>query len=632
MNSAKKSKRRGQTMAEFYNPYHFVPVTNKKRSDNLCRKEFEEKKKKFEERKAAHLTHDRYINKITVNGEEKKFYSGRIICHIITRDPIFIGNEANKSVTPHEVSHFELNGNPAIPASSIRGMISSIAEAASNSALRVLEKKYYSYRTEMKESLGAIGMIIEESGKLRLRPIALPSLRNSRIPGEYSQIFTEPLLKVYVNGYREQNKKIEKIPGSFLTKNDLNSYCADKQEFWYIKLAGSCSLNNGVVTCTNPHIRNGFLHGQKALYNPISKTPCDPISEKEYNEIADQNEKDTYTRGILRILGIQNRDDAIPTQKTHEIFIPYPSWMEEYPTFDVQDAVDKFEKLAKERSETSNSDKEDNVNKKLPYSLKGSRRNDDPDPKKDNIEIRDGDLVFFKVSDSDSEKVGEIAISSIWRKSVKGSSYEYFAEISRELLPFNPDRKFITIAEQLFGFTEHIPDEKKIAEDGKKREALSFASRLRFFFGILGENEKDPYMPEITLKILDSPKPPCPSFYFKPNGNIREGDRNFIPKKELSPGKYIPQGRKFYLHGYSQDPDPEPWRTHYERDIGDIKARLDLKSRIKPLRKCLNFYFHIDFDNLSRGELSLLCYALKPNENYRHKIGGSYRELGEKEA
>lgn len=317
----------------FYNPYHFVPV---KSQLNYCIS-----KDNLKNDKNSHLTHNCYIN-------ENDVYSGRIVCRITTEDPIFIGNERielqDKS---HRVSHFELNGKPAIPASTIRGMISSLAEAASNSALRVLEEKKY----------------------------------------------------------------------------------------------------------------------------------------------------------ICRI---------------------------------------------------------------------GRKR----------VEKKD--------------------------------SYKYFRQISTKLLPFNPERKKITIAEQIFGFVENIIEDEKENEDKEEKDLLSFASRLKFSFGILGENEKEPYQSdEVLLKILDSPKPPCPSFYFKPKCNTQGS--NFIAKTEFSLEKHIPQGRKFYLHRYYND--KEPWKTKYENE------NLSQKSRIKPLKKGLKFYFHIDFDNLTRRELSLLCYALKPSESYRHKIG-----------
>lgn len=317
-----------------------------------------------------------------------------------------------------------------------------------------------------------------------------------------------------------------------------------------------------------------------------------------------ESEKKKYTRGILRVLGIDGREDSIPTTKKHEIFIPYPPEMENYPTFEVKDAIEKFEKIAKERAK---------VDDKLPYFLKGSIYYNNV--KEDDVKIRENDIVFFKVDESNSEKVSEISISSIWRKDCGGTSYDYFSKICSELLPFNPERKKITLAEQMFGFVENIIEDEEKKEDNKdeeEKDLLSFASRLKFSFGVYGGNEKQPYQPEdVLLKILDSPKPPCPSFYFKPRGNIQ--GNNFIAKTELSLEKHIPQGRKFYLHRYCKD--EKPWKTEHGNE------NLSQKSWIRALNAGLIFYFHIDFDNLTRRELSLLCYALKPSENYRHKIG-----------
>ena len=77
------------------------------------------------------------------------------------------------------VRPFLIAGQPAIPASSLRGLISSIVEAASNSSFRVLVNRLYSVRATMEEFLPAIGMIVVQPGGERtLRPLAFgPSYR-----------------------------------------------------------------------------------------------------------------------------------------------------------------------------------------------------------------------------------------------------------------------------------------------------------------------------------------------------------------------------------------------------------------------------------------------------------------------
>jgi len=135
---------------------------------------------------------------------------------------------------------------------------------------------------------------------------------------------------------------------------------------------------------------------------------------------------------------------------------------------------------------------------------------------------------------------------------------------------------------------------------------------VRISFGHLHEGPADPYEygMEITLKILDTPKPPSPALYFKRH----DGRGEYIAKRRLDPKDHAPQGRKFYLH--KQSGSREPWRTADPQDRGDRQ-----KSIIRPLKAGLCFYFHIDFDNLSKQELGLLCYAVRPAEAFRHKLG-----------
>src|SRR6218665_2915501 len=128
----------------FLNPYHFVPVAHPRNgADDLPVQQL---------RNSAHVRHDRYVT--------GKHWGG-VVCRLTTEDPIFVGDERTIDPTaaaPGVVSNFQVNGEPAIPASSLRGLISAIAEAASNSALRVLQNQPYSFRKPRTHHLSAIGM------------------------------------------------------------------------------------------------------------------------------------------------------------------------------------------------------------------------------------------------------------------------------------------------------------------------------------------------------------------------------------------------------------------------------------------------------------------------------------------
>jgi hypothetical protein len=189
------------------------------------------------------------------------------------------------------------------------------------------------------------------------------------------------------------------------------------------------------------------------------------------------------------------------------------------------------------------------------------------------------------------------------RRFLAGTTHQFFADDRRR--PYRRSRA-ISPAEAIFGVVEHEPPTDK--------HAHSLASRVRVSaarFDPSHDNSK-PRMAPVTLKILDCPKPPCPSMYFKPRGAIQGG---YVPKLELAPDKHEPNGRKVYLHKFQGE--KEPWRTNPTRESVDCLQ----KARIKPLRAGLCFLFHLDFANLTDLEVGLLLYCVCPHLEFRHKLG-----------
>jgi hypothetical protein len=230
------------------------------------------------------------------------------------------------------------------------------------------------------------------------------------------------------------------------------------------------------------------------------------------------------------------------------------------------------------------------------------------------------------------------------RETLSAKAHDFFSGVDKELLPFTTLRDKLTIAEQLFGFVQHRLEQYG-GEAAQEDPVLVLSGRMRFSNAVLerigGQDysswtredlkTKSPYLDEVTLKILGQPKPPCPSLYF----TSKTGDPKYIAKNKLNPTLHEPQGRKYYLHhkidGHVHDeirnrtqPDPNdaPWAT---RPVPNRPCRTTdnckQKTNITPVRRGSEFYFHIDFDNLSDTELALLCYALCPTEAFRHKLG-----------
>ncbi len=607
-------------MSEFHNPYHFVPVTTNRKND-IDAQSFPDKR--------GHVTHDRYCDGT---------YSGKIICRVTTETPIFIGSNCAKEApvdNAKEIDPFELKSQPAIPASSLRGLISSIAESASNSALRVLEDAKYSYRRlmdtnqpEMFRPLSAIGMVVinkDAEGKTQyhLRPLTLPSMvfndeNIASLEDRWKGLFPTPNLKVYIGS---GNNAIKEPSFHFET------FSFERKKYYGIKLKSRNWVKGfpGEIARDNDmNIKNErYLVAQLPIEEGAPmRREFEPI---EWDEIPEKD-KVLYTRGILRVLGCNNRPD-IPNTKKHELFIPYPEEAEKWETFPIQEnAIERFYDLSDQRTEAS----KDNSTP-LPYEPKGTQRNEDREKHGNKFRLKEGDLVWFRPTTTGDE-IAEIAFSSVWRGRVEttnnkaATTYTFFNSIDSNLLPFNPERTVITLAEQLFGFAG-ISKDKNLKLPGALAGRVYFSHAL--FHGIKNahtsapESENNtagkPYYEGVTLKILDSPKPPSSALYFKNAKN----KPSYISKQMLKPGVHHPQGRKFYLHHRDHEvnhKEHEPWRSKHTGTT-DKKSRLKQKVIIKPVRSGAVFYFHIDFDNLSNQEIGLLLYALKPTDEFRHKIG-----------
>lgn len=592
----------------FHHPYHFVPVRAGGRPADI----------RVEDWRAGgvpRLRHDRYADGTL---------SGRILCRLESITPFFVGAERRPGA-PATVEPFLLGGEPAIPASSLRGMISAVAEAASNSALRVLTAErdgQLSFRREMGEALSAIGMVVEvpreEGGtELRLRPLCLPNLPvqsdHATLPRQYWTMFGGEgcfaPLKVYL-GDRDAIRDVKRFP--------YRTFHPDRPHLYGWKLRRrewQRGDEGGWVLPPDPDQRRA---GPAVIADRTPERTC----PRPWEEIP-LGERAEYVPGILRVLGVWDRGD-IPATKKHELFLPLAEpWGEESSppaTFPIlASACERFHQLADQRTEARATENESRAEGEplppLPYEPRDTARNLDPDAEGERFRLKNGDLVYFRPS-SDGFAIEEIALSSIWRGRVErggrepraASTWTFFETLDAELVPFHTGREILTPAEQLFGFVA----QDRVDEPGAGGAGRALAGRVHFSFGLLGhddEERREPFQPSCTLQVLASPKPPSPALYFRPKNKS-----GYIPKNELDPAKHLPQGRKFYLHQREHGGQPS-WEAPPD------PQRDRMRSQVTPLRKGLAFYFHVDFDNLTAEELGLLCYALRPSDDFLHKLG-----------
>ncbi|MDD4273329.1 MAG: TIGR03986 family CRISPR-associated RAMP protein [Desulfobacter postgatei] len=604
--------------SKFYNPYHFIPV---KKPNTEAWTE----KNKYGKEKSPH-SHGFYRK---TSDDQTRLYHGRIICRLTSETPFFIGAgipEGQKGNKERNIAalkeNYRLNGKLAIPATSLRGMISSLAEAASNSAMRVMDSGIISYRKPMKPmkpplTLSALGMVTKRGDVFHLIPLAMPTMKlrqeQYRLDHQYKTMFPDGLakLKIYLNDAYSN-------PAMEIFINSTDTWTPDTGRIYYLPL-DSLSLKNGSI---KKHVRlrtptgdDRFLIGQK---------------QKTGNGVPSLTSGPNMVPGILRILGKRHREKDIPKNKKHELFIPVPPEFVDDPhgfldtanTFPIQaKAVEDFEEIARQQTQSQKQEDISLDEERLPFHLKGTCRENDH-----TIRIKHGDIVYFR-PDSTGSEVAEISFSSIWRGKTNGTTDAFLPD--ENLLPFNRNRNRISPAELLFGFTENSKKEDE------NDHGLAFAGKLRISAGTLRpkfsqKSETDLLETEVHLKALAAPKPPCPAFYFK---DKKTGEA-YIEKPNLNAGIHGIQGRKMYLHAMREPEDSSrvqkitstgkttgpadqmtwPW-------IGHLDERNHLKTRCRPVASDIEFFFHLDFNNLSPWEIGLLCYALRPGDTFRHKIG-----------
>lgn len=591
----------GDTGLAFHNPYHFIPL-NKPVIDNWP-------EAKPETLKADRQGHDQY--------HTDKF-SGRIVCRLTTKTPLFIGAQT-KSFTnnrkPSEAKPFKLNGKHAIPATSLRGMLSSLFESISNSNFRVLHPEKYSMRKNHRKGLSAMGRIKFENNKPVLQPLTLPTLfkrKQYKIPENWRHVFKNLTpLKVY-----------------FHSTDRSFSY----NELYYMDLH-NIKLSKKTEEITNdPDLRFPSKDENKDCL----------IGQRYRNKKIHVQKQNDLTSGWIRTLIDPCRE--LPKDVQHHVFLPDTTG--QLDPLEIPDGViARFEILADQALESMHlkeNDKLKSINSILPYTPIG--RNNDANFQmrvgKDTTcyktRLKEGDIVFFDINKDG--KITEISFSSIWRQGIERNgefltSADLLAKHCIHLLPFGMSNrcKNLSPVEQLFGVVEDRESKKSDKTDNlsKDDQAFGYTGKARIGFGTTDPATIISTESPITLKELSSPKPPSPALYLKPKNSD-----GYLSKTDVaSQGNTTTlRGRKYYLHALRQNGDVAkltengqiqndgclPWKSKYDSQNDDGNKR---RVRIEPIKKGNYFYFEIDFNNLDATELAQLCATLQPTPEFEHRLG-----------
>lgn len=299
-------------------------------------------------------------------------------------------------------------------------------------------------------------------------------------------------------------------------------------------------------------------------------------------------------QGILRIRGKS-------VTKKRETFIPWDGEIRPDKYIPVQrGSVEKLDRMLKSLYASQVKTDADYESCQLwpkGYNTEARRPSDD-----DHSVVLTGDLLYYNTTGSE---VTELSYSSIWRQAVPSDVFSTFEKNGgKNARPWWSGRSQLTPVEAMFGVVEETPN--------KEDATRNLASRIRFSDATTeGKVEMEE---AVTLKILNSPKPPSPAMYFSAAGG------RYVAKEDLDLSKQQPNGRKLYI------PHPkgsEPW-AHDELTDDPLKPRNYMRLSCTPIRTDSHFTFDVYFENLSVQELGLLQTALQPNgqnEQFIHRLG-----------
>lgn len=645
---------------DFHNPYAFIPF-GKPRPDDP-RLPWAE----YGDDMGPH-SHDRLA---------PGSYHGRLVCRLTTVTPTFVGAGAKpNSPDPKLQLNYRYQGRLALPATSLRGMLSSLHETITGSRPRVVGNGYYSMRKAAGDDdvLSAVGRVLRVGGRYWLQMLALPTLKASGtrfiIPKEYRALLPRQA------GAKAPLKSLVWDKDHPLQNNVYRSYSISSGDRWFLADHGGMQIHDAdaylyLEPADETHLHIKEEKGKRFLLG-IRRLPGDePIHKDQLAELTPRHPNALPERGILRIMSTQGRD-LVKTRK-HELFLPFTleqgkvdnellkhagkKRMSEVTLIDIkglnltqdhqllpipEEVVERFYRLADEMTETQDNKDELADMGIRPYHPADTKRNpgridkvyagNKPGHWNRVLRLKHGDLVFFRPN-ADGDAIAEIAFSSIWRR---GVGEEIVSFLDPHLRPLGTEEAWanrLSPTELLFGALE-------IREGDAQAEGSIRAHAGKLYIGH-GQALTEPVpMPEVTLKILSSPKPPSPALYFTP----AKGNARYIAKADLAatPDAFRLKGRKTYLHPWMENGKPvpldrqgqrgsdaaPPWQSQAPdrnapaKDREDYERSQNQRVRVTPIPPEVAFYFPIDFHNLAPAELESLCACLVPHPEHRHRLG-----------
>ncbi|HFJ9404083.1 TPA: TIGR03986 family CRISPR-associated RAMP protein [Bacillus paranthracis] len=442
--------------------------------------------------------------------------SGTIECCVHLESPLFISGEGIRGKKDHGIyEFFKKDGTYAIPGSTLRGMVRSVYEAATNSCFSVLQENdhdeplFYRGNSGMSQEL-IPARIIEKDGQLHAELLTGHVTKKEK--GKkllYAGWVLEYTRKWTGNSNTPYNaRKIPKLPSDI--KNGDKVYAI---------------LSNKTAHRTG---RFEFYNVEEMSKEKENLSNPDQVIEGYYYKSGFNFPRKHDERFFYRI-----KEERISTDNTY----PFKEML-----LEVEESVLKqYNSLLKNYREVNEGKPSHQVSRHISEDTK----------------LKVNDLVYVLL-DEEEKSVIEMYPVMISRKQYKQSVQDILLEHLKKCHLFNE----LCPACRLFGWT-------KGEKAGENEEKAALKTRIYVSDAIFNQ-EKDKGTYQDTLEILGTPKPTAIPMYLRPKSATSKVDKVKYFKKGYDEEEATIRGRKIYRSHSKQPKQHNAEPGNQNRTLKDI--------------------------------------------------------------
>ncbi len=616
------------TGCRFYNPYNFVrfltprakhdmTVKEDKKATRAVRarprnniladafraaQEASESRQATSQSRAGHELEDRLLGRCPPPPHDRYVgISGRIVCEAEAVTPLFVSDSENVTGESHKSYRFyQRHGERALPASSLRGMIRSIFEAATNACMIQMagNRRLTRHVTDKEAQALVPARVIRQDNELWLEILNgdtpfVPGRPPGNGHAQYAAWVPQYLTRMLVHRHRTNHN------GPYGARQDvalpLETHDIEGRPKPVYALLQEIDHPSGKFRFYSASVI-------KQSKDQFPATQPGQIVRKGYLHLTNQNIENKHDE---RLFFSRKENPQRIGPLPADVIEGYRQLINDYKERH-RDHVKKAEREGRDPEEP------DTTHGKAAFSRHIVREGSES--------LQDGDLVYALVENaSEVSFLGPVARPRIPYKCriqdcLPSSGAAEAPDDATGLGDITPcsDVERLCPACRTFGWVAH-------QEPGRQTEHSAYAGRLRLSDAKLIEDRGR--LDATSLAVLSAPKPTTVRFYLE---EWRNGAR--VPRQDGRWGKSADKGydgedhrlrgRKVYRHHRAAS------EQEYRHSGGNQEGGSDQNRTVRDaLMPGARFRFSIDFENLAPLELGALLWTLELDGKAYHRLG-----------